>query len=142
MDRLGKFPAMVLAHPVPYEVQVANYSTLALPEGPNEFDLQMQKEALESYARVRFKLIAVQNDIELFQTHQDSFENTHSAAILNEWADFVANQLNQLMRQASPRPQLCCLDQYYNIGVITGEHDLLRECLLPPQASPRAPWPF
>lgn len=101
MARLKVFPSQVEQNPVPYSVQVANYNTLALPEGPNPIDIQAQKEALEDYARLHFKLLSLRNDIEFVQQHPKYFLDPPDSNTLNQWSEFVTSQLNQLTRQAS-----------------------------------------
>lgn len=101
MARLKAFPTQVKNNPVPYDVQVASYNTLALPEGPNPIDIQAQKDALADYARIQLKLLSLRNDIEFLQLHSDFFENPPSSSTLTQWQEFVTDQLNQLQRQAS-----------------------------------------
>ena len=101
MARLKAFPTQVKNNPVPYDVQVANYNTLALPEGPNPIDIQAQKDALADYARIQLKLLALRNDIEFLQLHSDFFVNPPSSTTLTQWQEFVTDQLNQLTHQAS-----------------------------------------
>ena len=101
MARLKAFPSQVKANPVPYDVQVANYNTLALPEGPNLLDIQAQKDALADYARIQLKLLSLRNDIEFLQLHSDFFVNPPNSSTLTQWQEFVTDQINQLKRQAS-----------------------------------------
>lgn len=101
MVRLKAFPAQVKISPVPYAVQVANYNTLALPEGPNPIDIQAQKDALADYARIHLKLLTLKNDIEFLQLHPEYFENPPDTTTLNRWQDFVVSEINQLISQAS-----------------------------------------
>ena len=101
MARLKVFPEQVKNNPVPYDVQVASYNTLALPEGPNPIDIQAQKDALVDYARIHLKLLTLANDIEFLQLHPEFFEDPPDGATLDKWQDFVVNEINQLTRQAS-----------------------------------------
>jgi hypothetical protein len=101
MARLKAFPTQVKNSPVPYDVQVANYNTLALPEGPNTIDIQAQKEALVDYERIHLKLLTLRNDIEFLQLHPNFFIDPPDNVILNQWQDFITNQINQVTRQAS-----------------------------------------
>lgn len=101
MARLKAFPSHVEKNPVPYEVQVASYNTLALPDGPNPIDIQAQKDALMDYARIQVKLLSIRNDVEFVQLHPEFYLNPPPNSILNEWNDFITTQLNQLTRHAS-----------------------------------------
>lgn len=71
MARLKAFPTQVKNNPVPYDVQVASYNTLALPEGPNPIDIQAQKDALVDYERIHLKLLTLRNEIEFLQLHSE-----------------------------------------------------------------------
>lgn len=101
MVRLKAFPTQVKNNPVPYDVQVANYNTLALPDGPNPIDIQAQKDALVDYERIHLKLLTLRNDIEFLQLHPDFFIDPPDHTTLNRWQDLVTNEINQLTRQAS-----------------------------------------
>jgi hypothetical protein len=101
MARLQAFPSAVIHNPVPFEVQVANYQTLELPEGPNTIDIKAQKEALEDFARLHIKLMTVRNDIEFLQLHPDYFVNPPNPTTLNQWNEFISDQIRELKRQAS-----------------------------------------
>lgn len=101
MARLKTFPAQIKDNPVPYDVQVASYDTLALPAGPNPIDIQAQKDALVDYARIQLTLLAKRNDIEFLQLHSDLFVTPPTNDILTQWQEFITDQLNQLTRQAS-----------------------------------------
>ena len=101
MARLKAFPAQAQKNPVPYEVQVASYNTLSLPEGPNPIDIQAQKEALVDYARIQVKLLSIRNDIEFVQIHPEFYVDPPTSSMLTAWNEFITNQLNQLTRQAS-----------------------------------------
>lgn len=101
MARLRAFPAQVKNNPVPYDVQVANYKTLALPEGPNLIEIQAQKEALVEYEKIHLKLLTLRNDIEFIQLHPEFFVDPPDNTTLNKWQDFIANEINQVTRQAS-----------------------------------------
>lgn len=101
MARLKAFPKIILEHPVPYDVQVASYDTLALPEGPSPTDIQAQKESLADYARIQLKLQSLRNDVEFIQLHPDFYINPPDIATLNQWQVSFTDQINQLKRQAS-----------------------------------------
>jgi hypothetical protein len=101
MKRLKAFPVQVKNNPVVYEVQVASYETLALPDGPNPIDIQAQKDSLVDYARIQVKLNNLRNEIEFVQLHPDYFESPPDNTTLNLWQDFVTDETNKLIRQAS-----------------------------------------
>ncbi|HEY9827272.1 MAG TPA: hypothetical protein V6D19_17680 [Stenomitos sp.] len=103
MTRLADFPAQVQQNPIPYEVQVASYHTLALPEGPNPIDVEQQKNALESYARLHLKYLSLQNDVEFVQLNPHFYkeENMPKMDVLNRWNDFFTEKSNKLRQQAS-----------------------------------------
>lgn len=101
MARLKAFPVQAKDNSVPYDVQVASYETLALPEGPNPIDIQAQKDALVDYARIQIKLLSIRNDIEFVQLHPEFYVDPPSSSTLTQWNEFVTDQLNQLTRQAS-----------------------------------------
>lgn len=101
MARLKAFPAQVQNNPVPYEVQVANYNTLALPDGPNPIDIQAQKDALVDYAKIQVKLLSIRNDIEFIQLHPQFYLSSPAHSVLTAWNEFVTDQINQLVRHAS-----------------------------------------
>jgi hypothetical protein len=104
MARLKAFPNQVKNTPVPYDVQVASYETLALPEGPNPIDIQAQKDALVDYERIHLSLITLRNEIGFLQLHPDYFVNPPDNNTLNQWSEFVTNEINALIKQASK----CC----------------------------------
>jgi len=101
MVRLKAFPLQVQNNPVPYEVQIANYNTLALPEGPNLNDIRAQKEALVDYERIHLKYLTLRNDIEFLQLHPDFFIAPPDTITLNQWQGFVTDEINKVTRQAS-----------------------------------------
>ena len=101
MERLRVFPEKVAENPVPYEVQVANYQTLALPEGQNPIDIENQKDALEEYARQQLKYVSLRNDIEFMQLHPEYFEPSIEIKALNDWNEFFTTKINELKKQAS-----------------------------------------
>lgn len=105
MARLKAFPAQVKNSPVPYDVQVASYNTVALPEGPSPVDIRLQKDSLIDYERIRLKLLTLRNDIEFLQLNPNLFVDPPGIAVLNKWQDFVENEINEITRQASH-----CLD--------------------------------
>jgi hypothetical protein len=101
MERLKAFPTIALKNPVPYDVQVASYNTLNLPEGPNLLDVQAQKEALADYARIHLNLQSLRNDIEFIQLHRNYFVYPPEVVTLNQWNVFISDEINRLKRQAS-----------------------------------------
>lgn len=101
MERLKVFPATVLHNPVPYEVQVADYTTLVLPDGPNLIDVENQKEALQDYTRIHLQLTSMRNDIEFVQRYPNYFVNPPTSDILNKWQESVTDQIDQLKKRAS-----------------------------------------
>lgn len=101
MVRLSAFPEQVRLNPVPYSAQLARYTTLALPDGPNPLDIAAQKQALEEYASTRLKLMTLRNDLEFVQLHPEYFVNPPTAEELNGWQDMLTEQLNAITRQAS-----------------------------------------
>jgi hypothetical protein len=117
MKRLTEFPAQVQEFPIPYEVQVASYHTLALPEGPNPIDVQQQKESLESYARLHLKYLSLQNDVEFIHLNPHFYieDSLPSMDVLNEWSDFFTERINQLRRQASA----CAADSKESCPIIS-----------------------
>jgi hypothetical protein len=101
MARLQAFPEQVRLNPVPYAAQLARYTTLALPDGPNPLDIAAQKQALEEYAATQLKLMTLRNDLEFVQLHPDYYVDPPSAAELNAWQDMLTDELNNVTRQAS-----------------------------------------
>ncbi len=104
LKRMYEFPSIVLGKPVPYEVQVASYRTIDLPDSPNIIDIENQKSSLADYARLHMKLITLRNDVEFIQTHPRYFTNPPSIVVLNAWQSHIAEQITSLIKQAS----LCC----------------------------------
>lgn len=101
MDRLQKFPGQVLDNPVPYEVQIASYNTLALPGGPNLIEIEAQKRNLEKYERTRLTLQAISNDIEFLQRHPSYFVDPPPSETANDAQTFIARQITELTKRAS-----------------------------------------
>lgn len=74
MDRLKAFPAIARANPAGYEVEVADYSTLALPE-VNDEEVADREASLNDCARLRLKFMTRRNDIEFARDNRFFFED-------------------------------------------------------------------
>ncbi|WP_367575245.1 hypothetical protein [Streptomyces griseoaurantiacus] len=101
LNRLSVFPSQVQANPVSYDVQCLSYNTLLLPQPPNEIDLEAQRENLEDYEHIRQKLLTMRNDVEFVQEHPSYFRDPPTSSTLNEWQEYLSNEVTQLTRRAS-----------------------------------------
>jgi hypothetical protein len=73
IKRLRDFPAIARAHPAGYEVEVADYNTLALPE-VNDEEIADREASLTDCARLRLKYMTRRNDIDFARENRVFFE--------------------------------------------------------------------
>jgi PASTA domain len=83
IQRLKDFPRIAREHPCGYEVEVANYNTLALPE-VNEEEVADREMALTDCARLRLKYMTRRNDIEFARENRIFFEDLPADAQLSD----------------------------------------------------------
>ncbi|WP_169978203.1 PASTA domain-containing protein [Tautonia rosea] len=72
IKRLREFPAIARANPAGYEVEVADYNTLALPEINNE-EVADREMSLTDCARLRLRYMTRRNDIEFARENRQFF---------------------------------------------------------------------
>lgn len=88
---------------VPYAVELADYKTLDLPEGPNWVDLQNARDVLQRFATQRSYLVPMLNNIDYILLHQDEFEIPDPAGVdqLNTAREEIRTALNSITAAAS-----------------------------------------
>jgi hypothetical protein len=72
IKRLREFPAIARSNPAGYEVEVADYNTLALPE-VNDQEIADREASLTDCARLRLKYMTRRNDIDFARENRDFF---------------------------------------------------------------------
>ncbi len=101
VKRMREFSAVVEKDPKAYSVQVASYDTLVFPEGPDEFDIKRQREALEECQRQKVQLQTYRNDVEMVLVHPDYYESPPSPDTLSRWSTELTDKLNELEDHAA-----------------------------------------
>jgi len=72
IKRLKDFPAIARAHPAGYEVEVADYNTLALPD-VNDEEVADREASLTDCARLRLKYMTRRNEIDFARENRSFF---------------------------------------------------------------------
>lgn len=88
IDRLRGFPAIARANPAGYEVEVANFNTLALPD-VNDEEIADREASLSDCARLRLKFMTRRNEIEFARENRIFFTNLPNDSELGSiWEDY------------------------------------------------------
>jgi hypothetical protein len=83
IKRLKEFPAIARSNPAGYEVEVADYNTLALPE-VNEQEIADREASLTDCARLRLKYMTRRNDIDFARENRIFFTDLPPDDVLGD----------------------------------------------------------
>jgi hypothetical protein len=97
LDRVKRFPAIVEAHPVAYETEVASYDTLPLP-----LDTPVEQEdfriALDDAKDRKLRYVQTRNDLQFAREHSEFFEDLPPDAELAGAIAVYTRLLNAVIR--------------------------------------------
>jgi hypothetical protein len=97
--RLKDFPTIANAAPVGYLAQIVDYEVLSLPKF-DEIGFQQRTEALEDYARLKMKYLAIRSEIDLVRQNLGLFEAVPNGSDLARGYDLYTRVINVLNRHA------------------------------------------
>jgi PASTA domain len=86
IKRLKDFPTIARQNPCGYEVEVADYATLALST-PNPEEIADREMSLTDCAKLRLKYMQKRNDIEFARENRQFFEGLETDDVLSDLAD-------------------------------------------------------
>jgi hypothetical protein len=81
LQKTQNLPADVAAHPVATRVFLQDYRSLDLPAPPNFIDIQLARDAVQSYFDQRAVLKSFLNDVVYIEKHTDAFESFDPAPV-------------------------------------------------------------
>ncbi|WP_186526305.1 PASTA domain-containing protein [Leekyejoonella antrihumi] len=99
IERLRAFPAIARANPAGYEVEVADYNTLALPD-VNDEEVADREASLNDCARLRLKFMTRRNDIEFARDNRTFFADLPDDAELGRTWEQYSRAVSAVQRHA------------------------------------------
>jgi hypothetical protein len=97
LNRVKKFPTIVLAHPVAYETEVATYNTLPLPLPNPEEEADFALDLSDAQGK-KLHYVQTKNDLEFARANPEFFENLPADEVLRNAIEVYTELANAVMQ--------------------------------------------